>query len=297
MRVDSGIVEGDEITTYYDPMIAKLIVWGKNREAALIQMQNALSQFHVDGLGNNIAFLEKIVRSESFKQAKLDTNLIQREQNFLFSPEEIKPELVVAAAFIEFLSQLNNNSSSQKQLWQAQPLWRLNIAYQHSIKLNYLNQNIQIKFVSNEDGFTAEYNGQSYPISGQLIDAHTASVQIGGAQQKLPFNQSQQGITLFQNGQSYKFAYIRQDFNQADSQADEGHLKAPMPGVVTQVLVSANHIVKKDDILMTLEAMKMEYTIRAPKDGVIIDSYFQVGDQVKAGDELVEFQPAQEEVA
>ena len=102
VRVDSGIVEGDEITTYYDPMIAKLIVWGKNREAALIQMQNALSQFHVDGLGNNIAFLEKIVRSESFKQAKLDTNLIQREQNFLFSPEEIKPELVVAAAFIEF---------------------------------------------------------------------------------------------------------------------------------------------------------------------------------------------------
>ncbi|MDF3346345.1 acetyl/propionyl/methylcrotonyl-CoA carboxylase subunit alpha [Acinetobacter pittii] len=297
VRVDSGIVEGDEITTYYDPMIAKLIVWGKNREAALIQMQNALSQFHVDGLGNNIAFLEKIVRSESFKQAKLDTNLIQREQNFLFSPEDIKPELVVAAAFIEFLSKLNNNSSSQKQLWQAQPLWRLNIVYQHSIKLNYLNQNIQIKFASNEDGFTAEYNGQSYPISGQLIDAHTASVQIDGTQQKLSFNQSQQGITLFQNGQSYKFAYIRQDFNQADSQADEGHLKAPMPGVVTQVLVSANHSVKKDDILMTLEAMKMEYTIRAPKDGVIVDSYFQVGDQVKAGDELVEFQPAQEEVA
>ena len=56
-------------------------------------MQNALSQFHVDGLGNNIAFLEKIVRSESFKQAKLDTNLIQREQNFLFSPEEIKRNL------------------------------------------------------------------------------------------------------------------------------------------------------------------------------------------------------------
>ncbi|CAI3118389.1 Acetyl-/propionyl-coenzyme A carboxylase alpha chain [Acinetobacter calcoaceticus] len=296
VRVDSGIVEGDEITTYYDPMIAKLIVWGKNREAALIQMQHALSQFHVDGLGNNIAFLEKIVRSDSFKQAKLDTNLIQREQNFLFSPEDIKPELVVAAAFIEFLSKLNN-SSSQKQLWQAQPLWRLNISYQHSIKLNYLNQNIQIKFASNEHGFTAEYNGQSYPISGQLIDAHTASVQIGATQQKLSFNQSQQGITLFQNGQSYKFAYIRQDFNQADSQADEGHLKAPMPGVVTQVLVSANHSVKKDDILMTLEAMKMEYTIRAPKDGLIVDSYFQVGDQVKAGDELVEFQPAQEEVA
>ncbi len=297
VRVDSGIVEGDEITTYYDPMIAKLIVWGKNREAALIQMQHALSQFHVDGLGNNIAFLEKIVRSDSFKQAQLDTNLIQREHDFLFQPEQIKPELVIATAFIEFLSKLNHNHSSQKQLWQAQPLWRLNIAFKQTIKLNYLDQTIHIKLSSAEHGFNAEYNGESYQISGQLLDAHTAVIHLNDTQQKLSFNQSQQGITLFHTGQSHKFAYIRQDYHQEDSQADQGHLKAPMPGVVTQVLVGANHSVKKDDILMTLEAMKMEYTIRAPQDGVIVDAYFQVGDQVKAGDELVEFQPLQEEVA
>ncbi|WP_043970291.1 MULTISPECIES: acetyl/propionyl/methylcrotonyl-CoA carboxylase subunit alpha [Acinetobacter] len=297
VRVDSGIVEGDEITTYYDPMIAKLIVWGKNREAALIQMQHALSQFHVDGLGNNIAFLQKIVRCDSFKQAKLDTNLIQREHDFLFQPEQIKPELVVATAFIEFLSKLNNNRSSQKQLWQAQPLWRLNIAFKQTIKLNYLDQNIHIKLSSAEHGFNAEYNGESYPISGQLLDAHTAVIHLNGTQQKLSFNQSPQGITLFHNGQSHKFGYIQQNYHQNDSQAEQGHLKAPMPGVVTQVLVGANHNVKKDDILMTLEAMKMEYTIRAPQDGVIVDAYFQVGDQVKAGDELVEFQPVQEEVA
>ncbi|ENU24583.1 acetyl-CoA carboxylase, biotin carboxylase subunit [Acinetobacter proteolyticus] len=297
VRVDSGIVEGDEITTYYDPMIAKLIVWGKNREAALIQMQHALSQFHVDGLGNNIAFLEKIVRSDSFKQAQLDTNLIQREHDFLFQPEQIKPELVIATAFIEFLSKLNHNHSSQKQLWQAQPLWRLNIAFKQTIKLNYLDQTIHIKLSSAEHGFNAEYNGESYQISGQLLDAHTAVIHLNDTQQKLSFNQSQQGITLFHTGQSHKFAYIRQDYHQEDSQADQGHLKAPMPGVVTQVLVGANHNVKKDDILMTLEAMKMEYTIRAPQDGVIVDAYFQVGDQVKAGDELVEFQPLQEKVA
>ncbi|NNP74705.1 3-methylcrotonyl-CoA carboxylase [Acinetobacter sp. Ac_3412] len=297
VRVDSGIVEGDEITTYYDPMIAKLIVWGKNREAALIQMQHALGQFHVDGLGNNIAFLEKIVRCDSFKQAKLDTNLIQREHDFLFQPEQIKPELVVATAFIEFLSKLNSNRSSQKQLWQAQPLWRLNIAFKQTIKLNYLDQNIHVKLSSAEHGFNAEYNGEIYQLSGQLLDAHTAVIHLNGTQQKLSFNQSQHGITLFHTGQSHKFGYIRQDYHQDDSQADQGHLKAPMPGVVTQVLVGANHSVKKDDILMTLEAMKMEYTIRAPQDGVIVDAYFQVGDQVKVGDELVEFQPLQEEVA
>lgn len=297
VRVDSGIVEGDEITTFYDPMIAKLIVWGKNREAALIQMQHALSHFHVDGLGNNIAFLEKIVRCDSFKQANLDTNLIQREEQFLFSPANIKPELVVATAFIEFLSKMQNNQSTQKQLWLAQPLWRSNVTYQHSIKLNFINQNIQIKFSAAEHGFNAEFNSQQYHISGQLTDHHTANIQIGGIQQKFAFNRGLQGITLFNAGQSYKFSYLRQDYNQTDSQSEQGHLKAPMPGVVTQLLVGANHTVKKDDVLLTLEAMKMEYTIRAPKDGVILDAYFQVGDQVKAGDELVDFQATEGEVA
>ncbi|MBK0065062.1 MULTISPECIES: acetyl/propionyl/methylcrotonyl-CoA carboxylase subunit alpha [unclassified Acinetobacter] len=297
VRVDSGIVEDDEITTYYDPMIAKLIVWGENREAALIQMQHALSQFHVDGLGNNISFLQRIVSCDSFKQAKLDTNLIQREHDFLFRHESIQPELIVATAFIEFLSKLNNHCSNQKQLWQAQPLWRLNIAFQQKMKMIYLDQNIEIKIAAAEQGFYAEYKGQSYQISGQLLDAHTATVKINAKRQILAFNQSQHGITLFHGGQSHSFEYIRMDYTQADQQTEQGHLKAPMPGVITQVLVTANQSVKKDDILMTLEAMKMEYSIRAPQDGVIVDAYFQVGDQVKAGDELVEFQPAEEEVA
>lgn len=70
-----------------------------------------------------------------------------------------------------------------------------------------------------------------------------------------------------------------------------------MPGVITQVLVAANARVKKDDVLMTLEAMKIEYSIRAPFDGIVASSYFQAGDQVKAGDELVEFEALTEEVA
>lgn len=148
-------------------------------------MQHALSHFHVDGLGNNIAFWKKIVRCDSFKQANLDTNLIQREEQFLFSPANIKPELVVATAFIEFLSKMQNNQSTQKQLWLAQPLWRSNVTYQHSIKLNFINQNIQIKFSAAEHGFNAEFNGQQYHITGQLTDYHTANIQIDGIQQKL----------------------------------------------------------------------------------------------------------------
>ncbi|MHA3081606.1 acetyl/propionyl/methylcrotonyl-CoA carboxylase subunit alpha [Acinetobacter sp. ANC 5383] len=298
IRVDSGIVEGDEITTYYDPMIAKLIVWGKNREAALIQMHHALSQFHVDGLGNNIAFLDRLVLSNSFKQAKLDTNLIQREHNFLFNIAlKIDTKLVIFAAFIELLTLFKKNTQAVSAVWQAQPLWRLNVSSQYHIELKYGPETLKVQFTVEEEGFTAQYLQQSYRISGNLLDQNTVHVHLDSQQQKLAFSQQDQHLTLFKSGQSYKFEYINPDYAQEDSGTDDSNLKAPMPGVITQVLFTANDEVKKDEVLMTLEAMKMEYSIRAPSDGIITSAYFQVGDQVKAGDELLEFQPFEEAVA
>ncbi len=126
LRVDSGIVEGDEISTDYDPMIAKLIVWGKNREAALTQMHHALGQFHVDGLGNNIAFLDRLVLCDSFKNARSDTGLIQREEEFLLKTSaDIRAELVVSAALIELLSHQAQNPVRKQPGMAAEAFWRL----------------------------------------------------------------------------------------------------------------------------------------------------------------------------
>ncbi|WP_180045944.1 MULTISPECIES: acetyl/propionyl/methylcrotonyl-CoA carboxylase subunit alpha [unclassified Acinetobacter] len=298
VRVDSGIVEGDEISTYYDPMIAKLIVWGKNREAALTQMHHALGQFHVDGLGNNIAFLDRLVLCDSFKNANLDTGLIQREEEFLLKPAtELNSTLVVSAAFIELLSRLAQNPSASNPVWQTNAFWRLNLQSGQTIKFQCNDKTLNIQFAAQEHGFVAQYDGQTFELEGQLLDAHTLQFKLAGKQQKLAFSQTEHGITLFQNGQSYKFTYLKPVFNQDDEQGAENNLTAPMPGVITQVLVAANDKVKKDDVLMTLEAMKIEYSIRAPHDGIVASSYFQAGDQVKAGDELVEFQPLAEEVA
>lgn len=298
VRVDSGIVEGDEISTYYDPMIAKLIVWGKNREAALTQMHHALGQFHVDGLGNNIAFLDRLVLCDSFKNAHLDTGLIQREEESLLKPSaDISVELVVSAALIELLSRQAQNPIPSNPVWQQQAFWRLNQQNSHTVQLQRNGFTLKVQFNTQDQGFVASYNGQQIQIQGQLIDAHTLALQLAGKQQKLAFSQTEQGITLFHQGQGHKFTYLKNDFNSQDEQGAENNLTAPMPGVITQVLVAANDKVKKDDVLMTLEAMKIEYSIRAPHDGIIASSYFQKGDQVKAGDELVEFQPLAEEVA
>ncbi|MEK5757619.1 MULTISPECIES: acetyl/propionyl/methylcrotonyl-CoA carboxylase subunit alpha [Acinetobacter] len=298
VRVDSGIVEGDEISTYYDPMIAKLIVWGKNREAALTQMHHALGQFHVDGLGNNIAFLDRLVLCDSFKNAHLDTGLIQREEEFLLKPSaDISAELVVSAALVELLSRLAQNPTSNNPVWQQKAFWRLNQQNSYTIKLQCNDVLRVVSFKALENSFLANHEGQTLNIQGELLDQHLLQLNLAGQQQKLAFSQTEHGITLFQNGQSYKFTYLKSDFNGQDEQSTENNLTAPMPGVITQVLVAANDKVKKDDVLLTLEAMKIEYTIRAPHDGIIANSYFQKGDQVKAGDELVEFQPLAEEVA
>ena len=298
VRVDSGIVQGDEISSYYDPMIAKLIVWGENREAALLQMHHALGQFHVDGLGNNIAFLDRIIRCDSFKKAELDTNLIQREDEFLFKNiPSLQPELVVATALTELLLRFSKNKPASNPVWQSETLWRVNISPSYAIKLKLDEALFQVNLSAEKEGFIAEYQGEKFHISGQLLNANTVHFSINGKQDKIAFNQNAQGLAIFKNGQSHKFGYLNQKFSSEDAQNTEGNLKAPMPGVITQVLVAANDQVKKDDVLMTLEAMKMEYSIRAPHDGIIAASYFQAGDQVKAGDELVEFQALVEEVA
>jgi 3-methylcrotonyl-CoA carboxylase alpha subunit len=298
VRVDSGIVQGDEISSYYDPMIAKLIVWGENREAALSQMHHALGQFHVDGLGNNIAFLDRIIRCDSFKNAELDTNLIQREDEFLFKNiQSLQPELVVATALTELLLRFSKNKAASNPVWQSETLWRVNISPSYAIKLKLDDALFQVNLSAEKEGFVAEYQGEKFHISGQLLNSNTAHFNINGKQDKIAFSQNAHGLTIFKNGQSHKFGYLNQKFSSEDAQSTEGNLKAPMPGVITQVLVAANDQVKKDDVLMTLEAMKMEYSIRAPHDGIVAASYFQAGDQVKAGDELVEFQVLTEEVA
>ena len=147
------------------------------------------------------------------------------------------------------------------------------------------------------DQFIAEYQDLQLQISGQLLNENTVHIDLNGLKQKITFSRNEQALTVFSNAQNYIFEHIQPKISNEDSSSNESNLKAPMPGVITKVLVSAKDQVKKDDILLTLEAMKIEYTIRAPQDGVIAAAYFQAGDQVKAGDELVEFELLTENVA
>lgn len=289
VRVDSGIIQGDSISSFYDPMIAKLIVWGKTRQDALRQMQHALQNFYIQGVGNNVAFLHRLVGTGSFSQPNLDTGLIERENIQLFSSKpEIKPSLLAQAAVLHLLQQTLKHSLPHDP-WQQPNFWRLNQQAKTHVQLRHQQEIYDIELAILKQGYLVKVYNQDYKISGELTASNTAHLQIDNHQHKLCFVKCDSSLVLFEQAQPYEFEII-DPYAHVEGEAEEaGNLKAPMPGIITQVLVEQFAQVKKDEPLMTLEAMKIEYTIRAPQDGIINNLFFQSGDQVAAGDELLDF--------
>ena len=289
VRVDSGIVQGDSISSFYDPMIAKLIVWGQTRQDALRQMQHALQNFYIQGVGNNVAFLHRLVGTDSFSQPNLDTGLIEHEHAQLFSTQrEVKPALLAQAAVVHLLQQTAPQQPLQDP-WQQHNFWRLNQQAKMQLQLRYQQQLYDIELDILKQGYRVTVGDQVFHIAGQLIGAHQAQLQLDNDRHTLRFVHNPSSIVLFDQAQPYTFEVINPYASAEGEMEEAGNLKAPMPGVITQVLVEQFAQVKKDDPLMTLEAMKIEYTIRAPQDGVINSVFFQSGDQVAAGDELLDF--------
>src|SRR5512138_1601685 len=129
VRLDAGVDEGDEITPYYDPMIAKLVVWDATRERALARMQAALAQLRIVGVANNVEFLARLVASPAFASADLDTALIEREKEFLFPPSRETPEeawLLAALAELERERAGASRPGAPPSPWDARDGWRLN---------------------------------------------------------------------------------------------------------------------------------------------------------------------------
>src|SRR5246127_3139671 len=142
VRVDTGVEQGDEITPYYDPMIAKLIVWGADRKQALARMRRALAQYRVVGVSNNINFLSRLVALPSFANAELHTGVIEREQGLLFPPQEAVPDEVwLVAALAELLHEqreVNAKSAAaadRASPWRALDGWRLNGSAERKLAL------------------------------------------------------------------------------------------------------------------------------------------------------------------
>lgn len=283
VRVDTGVVEGDTITPFYDPMIAKLIVWDENRETALARMERALSEYQVVGLTTNLPFLHRLVTHHAFATADLDTGLIARYQDTLLTPPPaISAEELALLAVAEVLA---DNPDSRRASW------RLNSVAQRSLRFDDLedaDRHWTVQISQQNGQFCVIVDQQRFELSAERQGARLIATLNGHRRQVDVFAQGAQRV-LF--SATRRVAVNRHNpfaVNAAGVHGDT-HLKAPMPGRVEALLAEVGSRVEKGSPLMILEAMKMEHTISAPADGVVQEFYFAAGDQVGDGDDLVDF--------
>ena len=300
VRVDTGVEQGDEITPYYDPMIAKLIVWGADRKQALARMRRALAQYRVVGVSNNINFLSRLVALPSFANAELDTGLIEREQGLLFPPQEAVPDEVwLVAALAELLHEkreVNAKSAvaaDRGSPWRALDGWRLNSRAERKLALRLQDTLQEVVVVVVPGAYQLALNGRSVRASGTLGRGGAVHAQLDDRRVNAAVVITGERRHVFYRGHSWPLALVDTLYVGGECEDVEGGLRAPMPGKVVTLIAEPGVVVEKGAPLLVLEAMKMEHTITAPRKGKVVSFHVAAGDQVADGAELVEFEGAE----
>ncbi|MBV8125750.1 MAG: acetyl/propionyl/methylcrotonyl-CoA carboxylase subunit alpha [Paucibacter sp.] len=307
VRIDSGVREGDAISPFYDPMIAKLIVWGADRKQALARMAQALAQYQIVGLATNVAFLKRLVEGEPFATADLDTGLIARHHDALFPAAQPVPEAALALAAVSLIESEKDASAAQSGANSADPWgqalgWRMNRPYvrkltfsdEYGAALAEKGYHVQITYRAHDWLFDlpACPDNSAYALSLMSQNGHDFSIKLGEQAVHGTVRRDGDIFHVFTNGGHYPLSYNDPMAHAGESEAEGGRLTAPMPGKVVAVLAEKGKEVKKGDPLVIMEAMKMEHTIAAPHDGLVEEVLYSVGDQVADGAPLLAFKAA-----
>ena len=291
-RVDSGVRQGDAITPHYDPMIAKLIVWGEDRAMALGRMRAALSACEIIGVSCNVEFLARTIASTAFASADLDTHLIERCSAELFPADSgASDEELAAAALAELFAEEAQAAARAKTSgdphspWNRVDGWRLNLGSHHELVLaeGERKHGVTVHFTATGLKFSA--GGREYALAGSDEDG-VLRVTLGDASFRIRAVRDGLDWHLFRDGK-HRVLTLQSVQTSLAPDAILGTLAAPMPGKVLQVLVETGAMVAKGTPLVILEAMKMEHSIAAPHDGRVAEIHFRAGEQVNEGAELL----------
>jgi 3-methylcrotonyl-CoA carboxylase alpha subunit len=267
LRIDTGVRAGDEITPYYDPMIAKLIAHGGTRDEAIARLRAALAEYQVVGVHTNIEFLHRLTSTDSFTGGNLDTALIERERAHLL-PSAVSPPAAIWATAAHARVPVGEASDSP---WDVRNGWRLGSRAARAITLRSGEWEKVATLRFGDAGADVEVDGIVVPAAAGHVVAHGEVLHV------------------FFEGAHWQFKVA--DPYLPPEQAAEAHggLTAPMPGRVLAVLVKPRELVVRGMPLLIMEAMKMEHTITAPADGTVDKLLCSVGEQVKEGAELLVF--------
>ena len=290
IRVDTGIETGDTVSPYYDPMIAKLIVYGTDRQAALARLRKALARTRVVGVTSNAGFLQRLAAEDSaFSRADLDTGLIEREHTALFPPATPASSTQIALATLAVLldERPRRDAGDPHSPWAANDAWRLSGNASRLVRWHDA-ETVRIAQARRDgDGWRIAVEGESHLTHG-VREGHLLHARLDGVSLHVAALAHDGALHLF-DGAAPRVLHFDDPIAQAESHSHHGReLTAPMPGRIVALLATPGHV-SKGTPLLVMEAMKMEHTIVAPGDGTLAGFLVATGEQVADGAALVDF--------
>ena len=310
IRMDTGVRSGDEVSPYYDPMIAKLIVWGQDRHDAINKLKQTLHHTHITGLTSNVRYLEQLISLASFAKAELNTHFIENNSQAIQQAAQLNEHnLRIHQIYGAWFLYQNRKQTKQAQRissndinspWNNTAGWRLNGANEDPIVFTQLGKNkkdlveisAQIQPLPSSN-YLILIAGHSYKITpqtnGLMISGSDVKGQIFDTYIKAQVINTANTILVLSAAGSSEFTLAtRLTIPHSNAENEQG-MQAPMNGCLTEVRIQSGDSVQAGDTLIIMEAMKMEHNIKAPHDGIIDQVFFNLGDLVGEGAELLSF--------
>jgi 3-methylcrotonyl-CoA carboxylase alpha subunit len=293
-RVDTGVRQGDRVTPFYDPMLAKIIVWGEDRPAALSRLRRALAETAILGVVTNLGLLARIAAHPEFAAAALDTGFIERHRDVLLPAHRPAPGAVLAAAAVARLlarasaaAATAARSSDPNSPWARIDGWRLSGEGRQEVVFRDGAEERTVIATARAGDWQLRVGEETISASGERRPDDSLTVVLDGVRGRATVLDHGDETGVFLAGENWRLAEIDPLAAHEGDDPGAGRLTAPMPGRVTQLFVEAGDNVRRGEALMIIEAMKMEHTVAAPVDGTVEAVRFAVGDLVEEGAELI----------
>jgi 3-methylcrotonyl-CoA carboxylase alpha subunit len=291
VRIDSGVVEGDTVSIFYDPMIAKLVVHDGDRAGALARLREALAQSDIVGPKSNIAFLERLVRHPAIVDASIDTGYLDRHLDEFVDADDdrVDPLQLLAAATAQLLLQEREQatraaaSSDPTSPWALADGWRLGHAGKRHVAFLHRGQRLLLAAHGSGGEYRIEIDGHHRAVSGARLADGVLGGRFDGLAHRFLVRAEPRRLLLHDGVRRLQLEPVAVYLREGDTQAAQDHrLRAPMPGRVVVVRAGPGESVVAGQELLVIEAMKMELALKAPRDGVVASIGAAAGDFVEA---------------
>ena len=301
-RVDTGARQGDTVTPFYDPMIAKIIAWGEDRAAAVGRLRRALADTAVLGVGTNRDFLARVAAHPEFESGAVDTGFIERHRASLMPPRRPAPDTVLAAAALwrllareEAAKVAASRSGDPFSPWARVDGWRLGGRGRQELVFRDGAEQRLVGAQSQAGSWLLQFDDHTILAAGERRADAALSIVLNGVRKQITVLDNRAETAVFLDGESWRLVEVDPLAAGAGEDPVAGRLTAPMPGRVTQLMVEPGASVRRGQPLIVIEAMKMEHTVTAPADGVVEAVRFAPGDLVEEGAELIALAPGRQE--